>query len=262
MDLLAGADAEIRHVGLHIVRVLAAFSVIPAFGTGPSTRFTKLGLGVYIGFAIAAARHDRAFVDPGPDALPLIGIMIREILFGLLLGWVARFWIEVVRGAGALISHEMGLNMANQVDPATGIATPLVAHLYEIVALTLFFIMGAHHAVISSVVHSFDATPPGAFSPDADLLGSLTVFGGGLIEASLRVAAPVFVALVVLTVAVALLARVAPQWNILDASYPIRIGAGLSLLILTLPVMRPVLDAVFEQSCRQLETVAMAGVGH
>ncbi len=259
MDFIGNLDAEIRHAGLHTVRILAAFSVIPAFGTGPSTRFTKLGLAMFIGIAIAAARRDRGFVDPGSDPLPLLGIAFREFLFGLLLGWIARFWIEVVRGAGALISHEMGLNMANQVDPATGIASPLVAHLYEIIALTLFFIMGAHHAVIASVVKSFDAVPPGAFAPDADLLGSLTVFGGGLLEASLRVAAPVFVAMVVLTVAIALLARVAPQWNILDASYPIRMGAGLALLILTLPVMRPVLDAVFERTSEHLFTVASGG---
>jgi flagellar biosynthetic protein FliR len=120
--------------------------------------------------------------------------------------------------------------------------------------------MGAHHAVIVSVVRSFDAVPPGAFAPDADLLGSLTVFGGGLLEASVRVAAPVFVAMIVLTVAIALLARVAPQWNILDASYPIRIGAGLALLVLTLPVLRPVLDAVFERTSEQLFAVASEGV--
>jgi hypothetical protein len=36
-------------------------------------------------------------------------------------------------------------------------------------------------------------------------------------------------------------------------------GAGLALLILTLPVMRPVLDAVFERTSEQLFTVASGG---
>jgi flagellar biosynthetic protein FliR len=260
MDFIGNLDAEIRHAGLHAVRVLAAFSVIPAFGTGPATRFRNSDWRCSSESPSPRRAGTEDFVDPGSDPLPLLGIVFREFLFGILLVGSPASGSKSSAGPGPSFPTRWASTWRTRSTPPPGLASPLVAHVYEIIALTLFFIMGAHHAVIVSVVRSFDAVPPGAFAPDADLLGSLTVFGGGLLEASVRVAAPVFVAMIVLTVAIALLARVAPQWNILDASYPIRIGAGLALLVLTLPVLRPVLDAVFERTSEQLFAVASEGV--
>ena len=44
-----------------------------------------------------------------------------------------------------------------------------------------------------------------------------------------------FIVLVIVTISVGFLAKVAPQLHILEASWPIRIASGLTLMILFLP---------------------------
>jgi flagellar biosynthesis protein FliR len=255
MGGIEGIEGELRYGAAHVVRILAALGILPAFGSGPASRFAKVGLAVMLGVIVATARDHRGWVDPGPDpgALALLGL--REMLFGLLLGWVARFWLEACRLAGGLISHEMGLNIANQLDPSSGQSIPLVGYLYETVALVLFFGMHAHHAVIGALVRSFDGVPPGRFTVDDRVLGALVSFGSGMIEASIRLAAPVFIVLVLVSLMIGLMSRVAPQWHLLDTAYPIRAGVALILIVLTFPMIRPFIEQLFETSNRELEAL-------
>ena len=80
-------------------------------------------------------------------------------------------------------------------------------------------------------------------------------------EASIRVAAPIFVVLVLTSIMIGLLAKVAPQWHLLDASYPIRAGAALLLLALLMPLLGPALERVFELTNRHMDNFVAAASG-
>ncbi len=255
MDFLPLLEAKTRFIGLHAVRVLMAMSVLPAFGSGSASRYVKLALGLFLGVTVGIARSDDGWLDPGWHPLGLGIAVMREGLFGFILGWLGRFWLEVCRMAGGLISNEMGLNTANQIDPTSGQSVPLIGFLYETVGLILFFGMRGHHALLGGLVRSFDGVPPGAFNPDDRVLWAISTFVTGLVETSLRVAAPVFVVLVLTSVMVGFMARVAPQWHVLDSSYSIRIGVALIVIVLTLPHIRPLLEHVMDVSHDQLEVL-------
>jgi flagellar biosynthetic protein FliR len=258
MDLF-GLESEIRWVMLHFVRLLSAFTMLPAFGNGASARFAKIGIASFLGLLVGMANRPEGWSDPGWSAAPLAAAVAGEALLGLLLGWVSRFWLEVCRLAGGLISQEMGLNLANQVDPISGQPVPLIGYLYEVLALILFFATHAHHALLGAIVRSFDGVPPGRFALDDRLAASLVGFGSGVIESSIRLAAPVFVALVLLSVMIGLMSKVAPQWHILDTSYPIRAGIGLFLVFASLPFVTPLIERVFEMTQERLALVGSAG---
>jgi flagellar biosynthesis protein FliR len=254
-----GLEAEVRWVMLHFVRLLSAFMMLPAFGSGPASRFAKIGLALFLGVLVGFGRRHDGWSDPGWATAPLCLAIGSEALVGLLLGWVSRFWLEVCRLAGGLISQEMGLNLANQVDPISGQPVPLIGYLYEILAVVLFFSMHAHHALLGAIARSFDAVKPGRFVLDERLAASLVGFGSGVIEASIRLAAPVFVALVLLSVMIGLMSKVAPQWHILDTSYPIRAGVGLVLVFASLPFIRPLVERAFELTNDRLSMLYATG---
>ncbi len=253
MDLLASLESEVRFVALHVIRVLAALSVLPTFGSGPAARYLKVALGLFLGFIVAVSRGHGSWTDPGWGVLALALAVLREGMFGFLIGWMGRFWLEVCHIAGGFIGNEMGLNTANQIDPTSGRSVPLVGFLYETVGLVLFFGMNGHHALLQGLVHTFDGVPPGTFSPDDKLWWALTSFATGLFESSLRVAAPVFIVLVLTSLMVGFMARVAPQWHVLDSSYSIRIGVALIVVVMTLPRLRPMIEHVMRQSFDQVE---------
>jgi flagellar biosynthetic protein FliR len=249
---LAGLDTEVRWVMLHFVRLLSAFMMLPALGSGPASRFAKVGLALFLALLVGVANRPDAWTDPGWATAPLAIAVGADVIAGLMLGWVSRFWLEICRLAGGLVSQEMGLHLANQIDPVSGETVPLIGYLYEIVAVILFFATHAHHALLAALVRSFDGLPPGTFAFDDRLAASLVGFGSGVVEASVRLAAPVFAALILLTVMVGLMSKVAPQWHILDTSYSIRTGGGLLLVFAGLPFLKPLLDRLFEMTNERL----------
>jgi flagellar biosynthetic protein FliR len=257
-DLL-GLDALIRFGGLHVVRVLAAFWMLPVFSAGPGSRTMRLGFGLILGLTVAVARSDKPYEDPGSDPLLLTILVMKEMVFGLLLGWLAGIMFEAVKFAGSIISIEMGMHMANQIDPNTNTQLPVIGFLFQNIAIVLFFVSGGHQIVLNAFMKTFDLYPPGALPETGVLLATLLSFASLVISAGLKIAAPVFLLLVVVTVCVGFLAKMAPTLHILEASFPIRILVGFTLLVMFLPAMMAGFDDVMHEVGRGLLDLAEGG---
>ena len=242
---LEGFDGVIRATGLHIARVMGVIWFLPVFSNGRAAQLHKLGIAVTVGLVTAIARGDR-LEDPGSDPFVLGLATCREMLFGLVLGWVASLVFEAARITGALIATEMGLNVANQVDPITGLSQPLLSHLFMSIAGILFFAAGGHEVILSALISSFESVRPGTFSLTPDMFEAMLAFTLAMIGAGVKMAAPVFIVLIIVTICVGFLAKVAPQLHILEASWPIRIASGLILMVLFLPQIMAAFDRALD----------------
>ena len=134
------------------------------------------------------------------------------------------------------------MHMANQLDPNTNTQVPVISFLFQNLALVLFFASGGHGEVIGAFVRSFDVYPPGSLPETAVLLSAVLSFAAMVVTVGLKIAAPVFLLLVVVSVCVGFLAKMAPTLHILEASFPIRIMAALFLMVLFLPSMMSAFD--------------------
>ena len=67
------------------------------------------------------------------------------------------------------------------------------------------------------------------------LTAGIVEAGSAMFVAGLRLAAPLLAAFMVLMVALALLARLVPEMNILFISMPLRVGLGLYMAVAFLP---------------------------
>lgn len=241
-----GLEGIIRAVGLHVARVMGVIWFLPVFSHSKAARLHKFGIALTLGLVTAIARGDR-LEDPGSDPIILGLATVRELLFGLILGWMASLVFEAARIAGSLIATEMGLNVANQVDPITGLSQPLLSQVFMSIGGILFFAAGGHEMVLSALVSSFDGVPVGTFSLDDAMFEQMLAFTLTMIGAGVKMAAPVFIVLVIVTISVGFLAKVAPQLHILEASWPIRIASGLLLMILFLPQIMQAFDVALDQ---------------
>ncbi len=84
---------------------------------------------------------------------------------------------------------------------------------------------------------SYTAFPPTAGVDAAVLAGVVLAAGQAMLELGLRMAGPLLAGFLVLSVVLAVLARVLPEINILLASYPLRVGLGLLLAAGMMPLM-------------------------
>jgi flagellar biosynthetic protein FliR len=169
-----------------------------------------------------------------PDAVPAGGTLAlaaaSEAAVGLVLGFGAAILFEGVRLAGHLIDQQMGLSLASVLDPVTGEPGAPVANLKLALAGLVYLAIDGHHHLISATARSFDAMPLlGAFAPAASSAAGL---GGALFGIALQVAGPALITLFLVSLAMAFLARTAPEVDAFAVGVPARVLVGLGALLL------------------------------
>lgn len=219
---------------LVLTRISAFFLVVPVFGWKAIPVRIKIAatvlLSVFFGFVTPLA------VDPTDvSALEAILLLANEATYGLALGLIVVLIFSVVKSAGRIIERQMGLAMAQVMDPLTGERARPLSSLLEMIFVILFLSANGHHLFLLIISKSYDAFPPGTIPTIGVLTSGVIGAGSAMFIASLRLAAPMLAAFMVLMVALALLARLVPEMNILFISMPLRVGLGLLMAATFLP---------------------------
>lgn len=236
------APGTLEAFGLVLARTSAFVVSSPLIGTGAGFEGYRVGLvGVLSLFLFSV------FGEPlDHQVLPIeFGVLVlREVLVGLFLAFVLHLTLLAVRVGGELIGHEMTFNMAQLVDPATGLSSPLITRLYE----TLFFLgllaVDGHHWLIRALAGSFRVAPAGRVTLDGGLHVVVLELFGELFVAGVCFAAPIMVCLALVSLTMGLLARAVPQLNVLEVGFTLRIALGLTALFVFSPLLSPALSAL------------------
>lgn len=235
---------------LVLCRISSFFVVAPVFSSRNVPAQFKIGLAVFVSFLVFLTVGTEATV--ALDSLYPLAV-IREVLAGLLLGFVAYLFFAVVQTSGAFIDLQLGYGLANVVDPMSGSAVPVVGNLKFMVMLLVFLSVNGHHYLLGAIMDSYRWLPL-----DNDFFrtvyeGRLTAFLTETFSATfllaLQIAAPILVATFLTDVGMALLARTAPQYNVFVVGIPIKILLGLAMLVLLMPgfgvLFRMLFDRMF-----------------
>jgi len=176
--------------------------------------------------------------------LPLAIDMGREILLGLMLGYGARMIFEAFAVAGSFIGYQMGMAIMNVFDPTTQEQTPIIGNFWLLIIVIFFLVTNSHYYLVGTLFQNFKMIKLAGMTFHASA-GQAFVNGGTMIyELALRFAAPTMFFLLMIDVALAFMARVMPQLNIFFISLPLKIGAGIILLILSLQIFQTLFSYV------------------
>lgn len=247
-------EENARFIVLYWVRCIAMIAPLPLFGKSGQARGARIGLGVMLGTLLSFVPGEYEFDDPGFSLL-LVILVAKEFILGVLMAYLALTTFASLRVAGHLVGSEMGFNTASIQDPVTGVSTQLMASLFESMGLILFFIVGGHHTLFRALAWSFKSIPVGTFSVEPEMLEGLVAFTGGVFVVGLQVAAPVFASMLIIGVSLAILSKVAPQLQIMMFAFPVKILAGLIMLVASLTTIIPAMTAAFgglEEALRAL----------
>jgi flagellar biosynthetic protein FliR len=140
-----------------------------------------------------------------------------------------------VQLSGRIIEQQMGLTMMEIIDPLTESESGPFGGLMDMVFALLSLSANGHHLFLLTLSKSYDAFPSGTMPTISSLAGGVINTSTAMFVASLRLAAPMLAAFLVLMVALAMLARLVPEMNILFVSMPVRILLGLFLAMVFLP---------------------------
>lgn len=174
-----------------------------------------------------------------------------EILVGFCIGLAFRWAAAGVSMAGEMMGMQMGLSIASTIDPTAGIPVLYTDALLSMAYVTFLLALNGHHEILRAFADSYARLPvgevPRALSDPLLLIGqSASAFTTGL-----RLSACFLVPLMLVTVAMALVARAFPQANAFSLSYGVTLLLGLALLATLGPALRDAVLSGIGEGVRQ-----------
>ena len=174
-----------------------------------------------------------------PGALPagasdLVLAAGRELVIGLLLGFLCQALLAAPTLAGDLIAQELGLKMAEDVDPTTRLPMSAVSRVYETALLLLFLAAQGHHDVLRALHESFARFPVGELSLPTGL-AAVADTAGACLRFAVQIAAPLFAVLLCGSLVLALLTRAVPELNVMTFGYPLRLLVSMVAAVALFP---------------------------
>ncbi|HWQ71494.1 MAG TPA: flagellar biosynthetic protein FliR [Desulfitobacteriaceae bacterium] len=214
-------------------RLTGMIMLAPVFGARGVPGLIKIGLAgslTIILYPLILAEKPEIPVE----VLPLIGLIIKESLVGLVIGFIIYALTAVLQGAGQLIDLQMGFIMGNILDPVYGMQSPLMGNFQLVLATMLLLATNSHHYLIAAMVKSYTYIPINIASLPTNITFYVNLTTN-IFALSVQLAAPVIGAILLADLGIGLLIRVVPQLNIFSVIFPMKILFGFILLILIIP---------------------------
>ncbi|MFA9439266.1 flagellar biosynthetic protein FliR [Uliginosibacterium sp. sgz301328] len=239
-----------------LARVLGLMSVAPLFGNQAVPRRIRLAAGLAVTFALVGALPAAPEIDPGS----YIGIaaFAMQILIGVGMGMVMRVVFAATDVAGEIIGMEMGLSFATFFDPQSQGQTSVIAEFIGLLTALVFLSFNGHLLLIDVLARSFEWLPVDSRPLAARGWMALVSTGMTMFAAGVLLSLPIVAALLITNIALGVLTRAAPQLNIFSLGFPITCTIGFLLLLLSMNVMAPVLQSLFDRGFDLLAMVLKA----
>jgi flagellar biosynthetic protein FliR len=213
-------------------RITGVMMLAPVFGSAVAPAPVKIFLSLVLSllfFPIVKSAGAPVAMEPSVLALGAAW----ELAVGLLIGFAAAMLFAGVQFGGHLIDQELGILQANLLDPMLNEQISIVGQFKVLLATLVWLLINGHHLLIAAVSDSFRAVPLLGlqFSRGAALHLSDTLMRD-VFRMGVEIAGPALVTLFLVTIALAFMARTAPEMNIFALSFSLRIAVGFVVVAL------------------------------
>jgi len=160
--------------------------------------------------------------------------------------------------AGSIVGYQMGLAMVTDYDHNLSGQVSILGRIWFIVATLTFLVINGHHLIISALAESYELIPPGVVITNAGLADMLIKYTAYVFVIALKIAAPLMVTLFLSDVALGTIAKTMPTMNVFFVGIPIKLGVGLSVMAIALPVCNFVLERSLSFVDAQVRVIFLA----
>ncbi|OHB57540.1 MAG: flagellar biosynthetic protein FliR [Planctomycetes bacterium GWF2_50_10] len=226
--------AKLLGLLLVLTRVSAFFVSMPLFEWPAIPAAVKVAMAMLLTIFFAMVMP--LGFNPGDMSLLQAGLLIcYEAIYGFALGLATTMLFSTVKLAGTIIEQEMGLSMAEVLDPLTGEPGQAISTFLEMVFILLLLSANFHHWLLAALGSSFECFPIGSIPDITMLVTGVIQAGSDMLLYGFKLAAPMLAASMVLMIVLAIASKIMPEMDILFISLPIKIALGLVILALLLP---------------------------
>lgn len=235
MDALSLMWERIPMLGPVLARMAGLSLSLPLLGARAVPMYVKIML--VLGFSWAMLPILPLSPGAAPTDMASWSLaVLKEALFGLLVGWLAQLVLAAAPLAAQVVGFQMGLGIANVMDPVGQQHVSVAAQFLQLMALWLFLLLDGHHLAIWVIFQGPGQVPLTGVSGLAQRVPEL---GKLLFGSALSLAAPALLLLLFVQIGLGVLARMMPQMNIFIVAAPVQIGIGLACMGLGLGILGP-----------------------
>lgn len=223
---------------LIMARLAGMFFLAPLY----SSQSVRFGQKMILAFFVTMVCFPMVekFRYPVPEhTLEFIIYLLLEALFGILIGFIVSLIVTSFQMAGQFFSTQVGFGMSEVLDPMSQTSIPVVGTLLNLVGLFVFLIIGGHLLIVRAVIYSFEKINLLVLNETVNT-GLLRFFEstfGAMFIVALKMALPVIGTLFLISLTMGLLAKAAPQMNILMLGFPVNIMVTFAVMIILSPIL-------------------------
>jgi flagellar biosynthetic protein FliR len=221
---------------LVFARIAAMIMTMPGFGDTPAPSRVRLAFSLLMALVVTPVVYPALPVIP-LTLSELTGDVLREALIGLAIGAILRAFLAAMATAGEMISIATTLSFAQTANPTLGQQNTTLATFLSLMAALLVMVTDLHHLFIAAIVRSYSLFPFGHAPPVADFTQLAIRTMSAAFALGVQLAAPVLAFSLVFSLAIGLVGRAMPQFQIFFAATPLQVLLGLSLFAISLGVM-------------------------
>jgi flagellar biosynthesis protein FliR len=231
LDKLAGN--ELAGFILVLARVTPLFLIAPPFSSPiiPPRVRGIVAVGISIGLAPIALRGQHIPSDP----LALGALIVEGGLVGLGFAFSFAVLFGAIETAGALADLGSGFSYGSLIDPFSGNQSGAFTHLYSLVGIAVFFVIGGEAWVIKGLDRTFQLVPLTTAPQLESLVGGAEHVFSTVFASALEIAAPVLIALLITDAAFGVVSRVVPQLNVFAIGFPAKVAVALLIVGASMP---------------------------
>jgi len=234
-------------IGILLLIAIRAGAVVfsaPVFGSRNIPRLLKAGTSFLI--AIVLFRIIKLPQALPQDTFTYTLLVFKESFVGLMIGFATSMLMNGLFIAGQVIDTQMGLGIANVVDPVSEVQIPLVGQLKFLLGTLIFLSIGGPYYLIKALQWSYKTIPLGDLSFPYSFGKGLIWLSAKMWAIGLQIGVPAIGTLLLTMLALGIIAKTVPQMNVFILGFPITIMAGLVSIYISFFTFRFVVERVFK----------------
>jgi flagellar biosynthetic protein FliR len=243
--------AEAFRLLLVFVRIGSAMAIMPGLAEIYVAGRVRLLLAVGLSLALAGPLGPTLPAMPD-EPLALARLLAAEVVLGLFIGSAAKVIFAALHIAGTTIAFHSGLATAAIFDPNEATQGTLPGNFLTTTALVLLFVTDSHHRLVEALAASYATLPPGAALPWGDMAELIARLVDQAFGLGLRLAAPILLVSVLTYLAMGVLNRLMPTFQVFFIALPLQILAAFATLMVSFAAGLLVFFAFLEDGLARL----------
>lgn len=230
---------------LILMRMASFIFAAPFFNTANTPKRLRVGLAFFLSIIVYTLHPDMNVEYNG--LIEYAGLVVIESVVGILLGAMASFCVQIIQFAGKLVDMDIGISMAQIMDPTTKVQVGIMGNFYYYMLMLLLIVSGLHQYLVAAIIETYNVIPIGGVKFGMSVYTTVLNFMSDYFVIGFRIELPIFAATLLLNCILAIIARVAPQMNMFVVGMQLKIFVGIFVILFTIVMLPSVSNFIYNE---------------